>query len=244
MKKYVFDNIVGEEITLNVHDSITEKGISNYPKSGNRIIYIDEFKDFFKELFSGFGEKKLTVLDIGSNGGIFSIYCSPVCEKIYAIEASAVLCKAMKEFTSSIENITICNNAISSKNGIISFYFIPDCTGQSTIHQRIKAKDADPIRLIVNSYTILSFIKQHKIDYVDICKVDIEGEEVNIFSDEDIESLSPYVDKFWIEVHYTSNINGKWIQQNYQEITDRFIKKGFSIIKDATNYGFIARKKK
>jgi len=211
MKKYVFDNIVGEEITLNVHDSITEKGISNYPKSGNRIIYIDEFKDFFEELFSGFGEKKLTVLDIGSNGGIFSIYCSPVCEKIYAI---------------------------------VSFYFIPDCTGQSTIHQRIKAKDADPIRLIVNSYTILSFIKQHKIDYVDICKVDIEGEEVNIFSDEDIESLSPYVDKFWIEVHYTSNINGKWIQQNYQEITDRFRKKGFSIIKDATNYGFIARKKK
>jgi FkbM family methyltransferase len=244
MKKYVFNNIVGEEIILNVHDSITEKGISNYPKSENRIIYIDEFKDFFKELFSGFGDKKLTVLDIGSNGGIFSIYCSPVCEKIYAIEASAVLCKAMKEFTSSIENITICNNAISSKNGIISFYFIPDCTGQSTIHQRIKAKDADPIRLIVNSYTILSFIKQHKIDYVDICKVDIEGEEVNIFSDEDINSLYPYVDKFWVEVHYTANINGKMIKQNYKEITDRFKNKGYSIFEDITNCGFIARRQK
>jgi len=242
MENYLFENIIGEDIILNVHDSITEKGISDYPKSGNRITFIENCKELFTELFSGFNDKKLTVLDIGSNGGIFSIYCAPICNKVYAIEASAVLCKAIREFSSSFDNIAVCNNAISSKDGMINFFFFPDCTGQSTIHNRAKAKNAEAIKVSVNAYTILSFIERYKIEYVDICKVDIEGEEVNLFSNESIESLAPYVDKFWIEVHHTAHINGKQMEQNYKEITQRFKNNGYSLYEDIDHYGFIARK--
>ena len=41
MENYLFKNIIGEDIVLNVHDSTTEKGISDYPKSGNRITFIE-----------------------------------------------------------------------------------------------------------------------------------------------------------------------------------------------------------
>jgi FkbM family methyltransferase len=243
MENYSFKNIIGQDIVLNVHDSITEKGVLDYPKSGNRITWTESFEEIFKELFSGFGEKKLTVLDIGSNGGVFSIYCAPICEKVYAIEASAVLCKAIREFSASNDNIIVCNNAISNKDGMIDFYFFPDCTGQSTIHNRAKAKNAEALKVSVNAYSILSFIKKHNIEYVDICKVDIEGEEVNIFSNESIDALSPYVDKFWVEIHHTMHINGKLMEQNYEEITKRFENKGYSIYEEFNHYGFIARKK-
>ena len=242
MEKFVVKNIVGEDVELNVHDSTTEKGISDYPKKGNRITFIENCPELFTELFSGFEDKKLTVLDIGSNGGIFSIYCAPICDKVYAIEASAVLCRAIKEFSAGQDNIVVCNNAISNKDGMINFFFFPDCTGQSTIHNRAKAKNADAIKLSVNAYTIESFIKKYKIDYVDICKVDIEGEEVNLFDDESIDKLTPLVNKFWVEVHHTAHINGKLMQDNYAEITKRFKLKGFKIYEDIDHYGFIAHK--
>jgi FkbM family methyltransferase len=242
MKEYIFENIVGEELIIKVHDSTTEKGMSDYPCSGNRITFVESCKEFFSELFSGFGDKKLTVLDIGSHGGIFSIYCSPVCEKVYAIEASAILCRAIKEFCKGLDNIVVCNNAIASRNGMVDFYFLPDSTGQSTIHRRGRAKKDEPVVLCVNAYTILSFIQKHKIEYVDICKVDIEGEEVNLFSNDSIDSLAPYVDKFWIEVHNSYHINKKNKEQNYQEISQRFRNKGYTLYEDSNNHGFIARK--
>lgn len=243
MNKYHFKNILGEDLVFDVHDSITEKGLEQYSKTEDSITYIEEFGTFFNELFGGFGDKKITLLDIGANGGVFSIYCAPLCEKIYAIEPSAILCKAIKDFSKGLDNIVVCNNAISSKQGFITFYFFPDCTGQSTIHNRVKANKVDSIPLTVNSHTILSFIEKHKIEHVDICKVDIEGEEVNLFFDEDIEKLSPYVTKFWIEAHHTVHINGKNMQENFIELTRRFRKKGFDIYEDLNHYGFIATKK-
>lgn len=241
---YTFSNILGEELEFDVHNSVTEKGISNYTKVGNRITFIDICKDTMDELFSGFGDKKITVLDIGANGGMFSFYCAPICEKIYAIEASAVLCSAMKDFAfaANYDNIVVCNNSISNEEGMRDFYYFPDCTGQSTLHNRTKAKNVDAFVTKSYSYTILSFIEKYKIDYVDLCKVDIEGEEVNIFSEESIESLSPYVDRFWVEVHNTTNINGKLVSQNYSEITSRFKKLGYKLFEDRKQDTFIARR--
>ena len=244
MEKYILKNIVGQDVVLNMNDSTAEKGVSSYQRVGNRITFIEEQQNFFNELFSGFGDKKLTVLDIGSNGGILALYCAPICDKVYAIEPSAVLCRAIREFSASSENIVVCNCAISSNDGMIKFYFFPDCTGQSTIHNRGKAKNADPLTVSVNAYTILSFIEKYKIEYVDICKIDIEGEEVNLFTEETIDALSPYVDKFWIEPHYTAHINGKDIHQNYIEMTELFKSKGYTVKKgnDPEDYGFVARR--
>jgi FkbM family methyltransferase len=239
---YTLNNILGEELQFNVHNSVTEKGISNYTKIDNKITFIDICQETMDKLFGEFEHKKLTVLDIGANGGMFSFYCVPMCEKIYAIEPSAVLCSAIREFGNDFKNIVVCNNSISNEEGMRYFYFFPDCTGQSTIHNRQKANNVDALVTKSYSYTILSFIKNYKIDYVDICKVDIEGEEVNIFSEESIKSLSPYVDKFWIEVHNTLNINGKLVSQNYSEITSRFKKLGYKLFEDKNQNTFIARR--
>jgi len=242
MKNYILKNITGDDVTLNYND-VTKRILDEYkPSFGQYLSFITDTQELYDFLFSGFGDKKITVLDIGANGGFFSLYCAPICERVYAIEPSAVLCRTIKEFSSEQDNIIICNNAISSKDGMINFFFFPDCTGQSTIHNRAKAKNAEAIKVSVNAYTILSFIERYKIEYVDICKVDIEGEEVNLFSNESIESLAPYVDKFWIEVHHTAHINGKQMEQNYKEITQRFKNNGYSLYEDIDHHGFIARK--
>jgi len=242
MENFLFKNIVGEDVTLNYND-VTKRTLDEYkPSFGQYLTFITDTQELYDVLFDGFGDKKITVLDIGANGGLLSLYCAPICEKVYAIEPSAVLCRTIREFTSGQDNVVVCNNAISNKNGMINYFFFPDCTGQSTIHNRAKAKNAEAIKVSVNTYTILSFIERYKIEYVDICKVDIEGEEVNLFSHESIECLSPYVDKFWIEVHHTAHINGKMMEQNYKEITQRFKDQGYFIYEDIDHYGFIARK--
>jgi FkbM family methyltransferase len=242
MKNYILKNITGDDVTLNYND-VTKRILDEYkPSLGQYLTFITDTQELYDFLFSGFGDKKITVLDIGANGGFFSLYCAPICERVYAIEPSAVLCRTIKEFSSEQDNIIICNNAISNQDGMINYFFFPDCTGQSTIHNRAKAKNAEAIKLSVTAYSVLSFIKKHKIDHVDICKMDIEGEEVNIFNDETIESLESFVSKFWVEVHHTAHINGKLMEQNYIEITQRFKDKGYNLYGDIDQYGFIAYK--
>lgn len=242
MEKYILKNIIGEDVVLNYNDN-TKRILDEYkPKSGENVTFISETQSLYDFLFSGFGDKKINVLDIGANGGLFSLYCAPICNKVYAIEPSAVLCRTIREFSAPYTNIQVCNNAISNENGMINFFFFPDCTGQSTIHNRAKAKNAEAIKLSVNAYTIPTFMQKHSIDYVDVCKVDIEGEEVNIFSNEFIDTLDGKVAKFWVEVHHTAHINGKLMETNFYEITQRFKDKGYSLYEDLDHYGFIAYK--
>ena len=242
MENCVFKDILGNEILLPYSDS-TKRILNEYLTSGNnQINFLQDIPELLNFLFEQRKDKKLNVLDIGANGGLFSLYAASVCENVFAIEPSSVLCNNIRLFAKEINNITVCNCAISNKEGMISYYFFPDCTGQSTIHNRAKAKNAEAIKLSVNAYTIESFAKKYKIDYIDICKVDIEGEEVNLFDDESIERLEPLVDRFWIEVHHTAHINGKLMQDNYKEITSRFKQHGYNILEDIDHYGFIAYK--
>ena len=242
MENYILKNIAGEDVILNYND-VTKRILDEYkPSFGPYLTFITETQELYDFLFSGFGDKKINVLDIGANGGLFSLYCAPICNKVYAIEPSAVLCRTIKEFSTGQDNIIVCNNAISNQDGMIKYFFFPDCTGQSTIHNRAKAKNAEAIKLSVTAYSVLNFIKKHKIDYVDICKMDIEGEEVNIFNEETIESLEPFVNKFWVEVHHTAHINGKHMEQNFTEITQRFKDKGYNLYEDIAHFGFIAYK--
>ena len=144
MENYFFKNIIGEDIVLKYND-VTKRLIDEWkPPVGNEIFLGSPFQqELYKFLFDGYESKKITVLDIGSNAGFFSIFCAPICEKVYAIEPSAIMCRTIKEFTSDLKNVIVCNNAISRIDGMINFFFFPDCTGQSTIHNRAKAKNAE-----------------------------------------------------------------------------------------------------
>ena len=70
--------------------------------------------------------------------------------------------------------------------------------------------------------------------------MDIEGEEVNIFTDELIEQLKDKVGRYWVECHHTAHINGKSMQLNYAELTQKFKSHGYSLYEDIEHYGFIA----
>jgi hypothetical protein len=70
--------------------------------------------------------------------------------------------------------------------------------------------------------------------------MDIEGEEVNIFTDELIEQLKDKVGRYWVECHHTAHINGKSMEQNYLELSSRFKSHGYKLYEDLEHYGFIA----
>jgi FkbM family methyltransferase len=240
MENYYTINLIdGREMKLPFND-ITKRSLTEYaPKSGNHITFLDDAEYILKQLFENVGDKKITFIDIGGNCGLFSLYCSPICEKIFCIEPTAVLCRTIKEFAKDVPQITVSNSAISTKNGSINFYFFPEVTGQSTIHSRVPAGNS-VIPLTVQSNTLPTFIEKNKLDYVDVVKMDIEGEEVNIFTDALIEELKDKVGRYWVECHHTCHINGMLMEQNYEVLTKRFLRHGYKIHEDLDHYGFIA----
>jgi FkbM family methyltransferase len=236
---YTINLIDGSQMKL-PYNEVTKRSLDEYaPKSGNHITFIDDAEYIMKQLFENVSDKKITFIDIGANCGLFSLYCSPICEKIFCIEPTAVLCRTIKEFSKDIPQITVSNSAISTQDGTINFYFFPEVTGQSTIHNRMPAGNSK-INLKVQSSTLPNFLKKNNLDYVDIVKMDIEGEEVNIFTDQLIEELKDKVGRYWVECHHTNHINGMMMEQNYAIITQRFLSHGYKIHQDLDHFGFIA----
>ncbi len=235
---YLIKRIDDSDLELSYND-VTKRILDEFfSKDTKYLPFIDSSKYIFDELFKDL-EDNITVLDIGSNGGLFSLYCSPKCKTVYAIEPSSVLCRTIKDFSKNIDNIKVQNCAISTKDGSTNFYFFPEATGQSTIHNRVPAGNTK-INLVVRTFTLPTFIQSNSIDFVDVCKMDIEGEEVNIFTDELIEQLKDKVGRYWVECHHTAHINGKSMEQNYLELSNRFKSHGYKLYEDIEHFGFIA----
>jgi FkbM family methyltransferase len=235
---YLIKRIDDSDLELSYND-VTKRILDEFASPESKYLpFISSSKYIFDQLFDGLSEN-LTVLDIGSNGGLFSLYCSPKCKTVHAIEPSSVLCRTIKEFSKEVDNVKIHNCAISTQDGSTNFYFFPEATGQSTIHNRAPAGNTK-IQLVVRTFTLPSFLEANNIDFLDVCKMDIEGEEVNIFTDELIEQLKDKVGRYWVECHHTAHINGKSMQQNYAELTQKFKFHGYNLHEDIEHFGFIA----
>lgn len=120
------------------------------------------------------------VIDIGAHIGLFSLYCSPWCNKIYAYEAHKenynLAVKNVKN--SNAGNIKIFNLAVSSKSGETVSVSDEDGaqTGEHAI-KKIKPTGSGSEKLSVATIALQDIFKNNKIDFCDLLKMDIEGAE-------------------------------------------------------------------
>lgn len=135
-----------------------------------------------KFLVNRFNKKEITVIDIGANVGSFLDFIQKhlKIKKIFAFEPSVTAYKILKKNYQN-DNITLENFALSNSNNIKKF-FEYDLNSQSSFYKITNKKN--PFNKINKIYKIKTiklddYFKNQK-KRIDICKIDIQGEELNV----------------------------------------------------------------
>lgn len=166
-------------------------------------------------------KKGYTVIDIGANIGVFSIYCKDA-KKVYAFEPVSENVKILKENLSknSIKNVEVIDKAVSSKNSSRKIYITEDMGSHTLIKNFQNPKEMRMVR----TTSLENFIKKNKINKVDFLKIDCEGSEFEILYSLSKE-IFKRIDRISMEVHKF----GK--EADYNKLADFLRKMGFKIKK-------------
>lgn len=141
------------------------------------------------------GQKGLTFVDIGANIGLVSIYASPACKRIVAIEPSPETFPVLKAMTAGIKTIECFEGALSPTFTTVDFYLNDlNSTASSTVNTYGK-------KISVTGYPLSMLLTMHQLEQVDLCKIDAEGAEGMSLSYRELEIVKPIVKSYLIETH-------------------------------------------
>ena len=169
--------------------------------------YTDILLNQLTELPYGFiNGENLVGIDVGANVGLFSLHIQDRCRKLLSLEPTpshfAVLSSLVKEY----RNIYPIRLALSDHDGEVEFHtYGPNSTMNST--KTLFTKDEPTTKTFkVPCRTISSLIRTYNLDKVDFVKVDIEGAELSVLTDEQIRSVKNIVRGWYVECHQTDLI--------------------------------------
>lgn len=167
---------------------------SNYADIVLNMFNTDRFYDQF---FAGWQD--ITVLDIGANIGLFSLYIQDRARKVYALEPTPnhydILCEMTKKFT----NIMPLKLALHSDNAVVDFFLSKEnSTMNSTVNHY-----AD--KITAQGITLPSLLDHLQLEAVDFVKCDIEGSEMQALNNQILESVRNKITVWSLEVHETAS---------------------------------------
>lgn len=153
---------------------------------------------FFKNIFEEEEYKAVLslkadiVIDIGALAGEFSAYIYPRAKIIYAIEPHS---KHYQELTENIKEFDLpkikpFNLAISNHNNTAELAILS--RGGNTL-QPTNGEEKIATE-VVQCKTLATFMKEQKIDHVDLLKIDIEAHEISVFNSPDFKDVAEKID--------------------------------------------------
>jgi FkbM family methyltransferase len=167
----------------------------------------------------------LTILDIGGNIGLFSLFAQDSAKVIYTLEPTPSHYSILTELTSAYSNIHALPIALHNQDSEIDFYVSTD---NSTMNSSVNQYG---IKISVNARTLASIIQATGLDHVDFVKCDIEGSEMAAITDETVAAVKNIVDTWFVEVHATDH-SIPWaeaLEKNRQHIADIFRRQGYTV---------------
>lgn len=161
-------------------------------------IYINTIKDqiasgMYASLFEG--KRDLVFLDIGANVGLVSIYAVPFCKRIIAIEPAPETFRQLSYNTKPYQNIECYEVALAPRNDDVEF-FVNDInfTASSTVNTY-------GTRTMVKGMTLAKILDYHRLDHIDVCKIDAEGGEGEALDHYQINNAKNIIDTWYVETH-------------------------------------------
>ena len=158
---------------------------------------------FNQKVYSFSSEKKSPLIfDIGANIGLASIF-------FIQTHPTAII----KSFEPQKENIELFNKNIKNKNIELYPYAISNKYEERKLYICSKKDKSLPISSLLKSkqttnYEIVNTVPFHKVvkehETIDLCKIDIEGEESNIVEDLINHKLLRRIKEYIIEYHFSA----------------------------------------
>jgi FkbM family methyltransferase len=188
-------------------------------------LYINYKQMFYDDIYSFCDLNNLnTVIDIGANVGLFSLYMlQKNCKNVICVEPTKKAFDQLNSVFKDKKNVELHKIAIHNFNGKSKIKSVQD---NSTIsgfisevhpytHHNMNEEEVDVVKMS-------DFIKNLNVDNIDLIKMDIEGVEYDVIddmSDDNILKCKKYI----IEYHWA-------LTKNISKIVDRFKNLGYIII--------------
>lgn len=144
-------------------------------------------------------------LDLGANVGLVSYFLAQHFEKVYSVEPSSEHFGnflTMLNFNKLV-NITPIQKAIYMENGKFGFGGPNNNTTMRSLHMSTW-QDGKPEEQ-VETITLEKLFEDHKIDHVNLMKLDIEGSEVEVLSHPTFKNVANKIDTIIVESHQWNN---------------------------------------
>lgn len=141
--------------------------------------------------------KQATIIDIGTNIGLFSLHVAVPNWKVHSFEPMHNFCEIFNSILekNTITNVNLNECAVSEKDGEVTF----GMCGFNTTMNSIGA-DYGAGQITVKSVKLSTYMKAAGIEYIDFVKLDAEGAEPQIIDSIDDETLKK-IRTFFIEFH-------------------------------------------
>jgi len=183
-------------------------------------INTDRFYDMMFE-----DEQDLTILDIGGNIGLFSLYVQDTAKTVYTLEPTPSHFEILKELTAGYPNIQPLNIALHNCDEEIDFWISKNNSTMNSSVNRYGTK------IKVKGKTLATIVKDLGLEHVDFIKCDIEGSEMAAITDETVAAVKDIVDCWFIEIHQTEQ-GMTWensLSKNKKIISDIFKRQGYGV---------------
>jgi FkbM family methyltransferase len=190
-------------------------------------IYFEIFRERHHDKLSNFPLKNdSTIVDLGANEGFYVLKAKERApkSKIIAVEPNPIAFKVLKGNIrfNKLKNVVIVNKAVTSRNGKINFEIVKGRTevGAVKVYKKFRKKGRLK-KISVDSITLENLCRKYKIDKIDLLKIDVEGNEVDILKSS--EAILPNVKKAIIEYHRA--------QRTRKGVIKIMIKNNFRLVK-------------
>lgn len=192
--------LVTSKFTRIVIESNDEKAVAHFDNQANYAdIVLEQINNdrFYDEIFQG--EENLTILDIGGNVGLFTLYAQDCAKAIYPVEPTPNHFHILKELTKDYPNVHPLNYALYNEDTTIDFYISEENSTMNSVVNQYGVKTP------VQARTLKSIIDELGLTKVDFVKCDIEGSETVAITAETVAPVKDIIDNWFLEIHRTND---------------------------------------
>ena len=199
-----------------------------YQKIDDAISYLfSSVCDEKKLIKSIFGKKKIVYVDIGTNEGSFLEYLLKFCifKKVFCYEPILRLSDELKRKYSS-KKIKVFNIALSNKKSTKKFYEYKISSQSSLYKQNDIFKSLKDLKKISKVKTEI-FDNEFNNRRIDFCKIDVQGEEINVLKGMKKNFKKRNIKLLKIEITFIERYVG--VKSNFNEIISFLLKYNYHL---------------
>ncbi len=181
-------------------------------------------KKFLKKIF---GKKKIFYIDIGTNEGNFLEYLSS------QFQFKKIICfEPIKELANNLKNkfpeVEVNSSALSNKKTKKKFFQYKISSQSSIYKQNDTFKSLKELKKIYKIDTISFDQKFNKNKKIDFCKIDVQGEEMNVLKGMKLNLKKKNIRLIKIEISFLERYQG--VKSNFYEIITYLMKFKYHLI--------------